>query len=185
MKIISKMGITVAIGVICLSACKDKTETQELGSFVDLAYFESLRVENYVSKTSKQADITVLANMLPETLDLNYGDISFDEKSGATILSDVKLTIMEGDIGINIETISLWDANEGGLSARLSGENLDEEFSLLSRIEANNMSVFGLEAAFKSMFDASNNLTEKILGCLLYTSPSPRDRQKSRMPSSA
>ena len=25
----------------------------------------------------------------------------------------------------------------------------------------------------------------KILGCLLYTSPSPRDRQKSRMPSSA
>ena len=28
-----------------------------------------------------------------------------------------------------------------------------------------------------------NNL--KHLGCLLYTSPSPRDRQKSRMPSSA
>ena len=25
----------------------------------------------------------------------------------------------------------------------------------------------------------------KRLGCLLYTSPSPRDRQKSRMPSSA
>ena len=36
-----------------------------------------------------------------------------------------------------------------------------------------------------------NELTEDILnfnnlnGCLLYTSPSPRDRQKSRMPSSA
>ena len=28
-------------------------------------------------------------------------------------------------------------------------------------------------------------LTPKILACLLYTSPSPRDRQKSRMPSSA
>ena len=26
---------------------------------------------------------------------------------------------------------------------------------------------------------------EKDIGCLLYTSPSPRDRQKSRMPSSA
>ena len=45
MKIISKMGFTLAIGVICLSACKDKTETQELGSFGDLAYFESLRTE--------------------------------------------------------------------------------------------------------------------------------------------
>ena len=29
-----------------------------------------------------------------------------------------------------------------------------------------------------------NNSVEKIT-CLLYTSPSPRDRQKSRMPSSA
>ena len=27
--------------------------------------------------------------------------------------------------------------------------------------------------------------TEAVSGCLLYTSPSPRDRQKSRMPSSA
>ena len=26
---------------------------------------------------------------------------------------------------------------------------------------------------------------DRVLGCLLYTSPSPRDRQKSRMPSSA
>ena len=29
------------------------------------------------------------------------------------------------------------------------------------------------------------NVLTKALGCLLYTSPSPRDRQKSRMPSSA
>ena len=27
--------------------------------------------------------------------------------------------------------------------------------------------------------------TKKAIACLLYTSPSPRDRQKSRMPSSA
>ena len=35
---------------------------------------------------------------------------------------------------------------------------------------------------------ASSDLPDdvrQILGCLLYTSPSPRDRQKSRMPSSA
>ena len=28
-------------------------------------------------------------------------------------------------------------------------------------------------------------LVEKVKGCLLYTSPSPRDRTRSRMPSSA
>ena len=31
----------------------------------------------------------------------------------------------------------------------------------------------------------SNGKSSLIGGCLLYTSPSPRDRQKSRMPSSA
>ena len=30
-----------------------------------------------------------------------------------------------------------------------------------------------------------NEITHLVISCLLYTSPSPRDRQKSRMPSSA
>ena len=32
---------------------------------------------------------------------------------------------------------------------------------------------------------AEQRATRRVKGCLLYTSPSPRDRQKSRMPSSA
>ena len=36
-----------------------------------------------------------------------------------------------------------------------------------------------------SLDDGLIPAVEKGLGCLLYTSPSPRDRQKSRMPSSA
>ena len=36
------------------------------------------------------------------------------------------------------------------------------------------------------LFDVSEGIAKgKALDCLLYTSPSPRDRQKSRMPSSA
>ena len=38
------------------------------------------------------------------------------------------------------------------------------------------------EAAFWQYFNA---LVKQVAPCLLYTSPSPRDRQKSRMPSSA
>ena len=33
--------------------------------------------------------------------------------------------------------------------------------------------------------NAQELFTQEYQGCLLYTSPSPRDRQKSRMPSSA
>ena len=38
----------------------------------------------------------------------------------------------------------------------------------------------------KILFDSYNQQKNVVAyGCLLYTSPSPRDRQKSRMPSSA
>ena len=40
------------------------------------------------------------------------------------------------------------------------------------------------EAAIKAIKDGYHGYTPSN-GCLLYTSPSPRDRQKSRMPSSA
>ena len=40
------------------------------------------------------------------------------------------------------------------------------------------------QSAFKAT-DQTTNTSSGTLSCLLYTSPSPRDRQKSRMPSSA
>ena len=57
------------------------------------------------------------------------------------------------------------------------------------------MSLFGYHPGDllerKSVVDQQNKILQQMLGelpdkvCLLYTSPSPRDRQKSRMPSSA
>ena len=40
-------------------------------------------------------------------------------------------------------------------------------------------------ALFKFSWPSEFLLLENLRDCLLYTSPSPRDRQKSRMPSSA
>ena len=40
-------------------------------------------------------------------------------------------------------------------------------------------------ANFASMLGFDNPQFTELMRCLLYTSPSPRDRQKSRMPSSA
>ena len=42
-----------------------------------------------------------------------------------------------------------------------------------------------LETAFGWLVDFFKDCVEYLSFCLLYTSPSPRDRQKSRMPSSA
>ena len=47
----------------------------------------------------------------------------------------------------------------------------------------------GLDVANDAMYNVYATMKKKKAGrpvlCLLYTSPSPRDRQKSRMPSSA
>ena len=50
-----------------------------------------------------------------------------------------------------------------------------------SRFEFNNTDNYNFE-----LFTEESTFTDDtICTCLLYTSPSPRDRQKSRMPSSA
>ena len=61
-------------------------------------------------------------------------------------------------------------------------------FGNLVNVEAENDSVgFGGQALVKVMFLALGGLYGGIgvLTCLLYTSPSPRDKRQSRMPSSA
>ena len=53
--------------------------------------------------------------------------------------------------------------------------------------EEKNLYRSAVEYSFDEVLDNGSYtfLFEQINGCLLYTSPSPRDRQKSRMPSSA
>ena len=42
-----------------------------------------------------------------------------------------------------------------------------------------------IDTAFDTDVSMDSTLAFELFSCLLYTSPSPRDRQKSRMPSSA
>ena len=61
--------------------------------------------------------------------------------------------------------------NEKGLHARASAKFVDmvEQFDASATIEKDGVDACG----------------DSIMGCLLYTSPSPRDLSTSRMPSSA
>ena len=52
-------------------------------------------------------------------------------------------------------------------------------------LNANEASQNVNETVKQEIIDAISNLSLNRYPCLLYTSPSPRDRQKSRMPSSA
>ena len=64
--------------------------------------------------------------------------------------------------------------------------NTDQIEALLGENDLETLSVEGLdECVFTSVDDPAQQIEIRIETCLLYTSPSPRDRQKSRMPSSA
>ena len=43
----------------------------------------------------------------------------------------------------------------------------------------------GIQQSFYRCTNCGDDIEQKVNGCLLYTSPSPRDRTRSRMPSSA
>ena len=49
----------------------------------------------------------------------------------------------------------------------------------------NEVATLAREQGCLIMLETTNGLNENLMVCLLYTSPSPRDRTRSRMPSSA
>ena len=72
--------------------------------------------------------------------------------------------------------------SERMLAALARGVKGNQWFSLIDKVYADGT----LELAWaKVRTNAGGSGVDRITVCLLYTSPSPRDRQKSRMPSSA
>ena len=75
--------------------------------------------------------------------------------------------------------------------ARVNDDGASEEESAeMNTIGSGDRSIGVPERSTRDMFDYRNEAIDRSrssrsVGCLLYTSPSPRDRQKSRMPSSA
>ena len=66
----------------------------------------------------------------------------------------------------------------------VSGNNNDFTVNNLTAIDQSTDTCTNNFATINSLF-RSRFENDGVLSCLLYTSPSPRDRQKSRMPSSA
>ena len=88
----------------------------------------------------------------------------------------IHLAIVVGEYGGTSGIIALEDVIEeivGDISDEFDDDNLS-----FSKLDNNNY-IFEGKTPMKDFYKVLN------IDCLLYTSPSPRDRQKSRMPSSA
>ena len=119
-----------------------------------------------------------LATLIDTDLGAIDGDERWDRPVGPFQLLPISWTLYGGDA--NLDGVSdpqnLWDASAAAaefLCAMGAGPS-GNDFTAVRRYT-------GSERLSQRVLSRY----EQILACLLYTSPSPRDRQKSRMPSSA
>ena len=95
--------------------------------------------------------------------------------------------VFENNLNEIIERKKSWQSHgEGfGIDGTVLGEMLHHSQWAAEKVK----SFYGRDDPLKRAIDTINSevrpIREGNKGCLLYTSPSPRDRQKSRMPSSA
>ena len=109
-------------------------------------------------------------------------DVAFIQKG---LTKKVKKKIISA-LDVTLVELSIADANIVGslLTINSNGAIVTDLIDAvdIKIIEDQGLDVFVIEDKINA---AGNDILINDNGCLLYTSPSPRDRQKSRMPSSA
>src|SRR5262249_26229509 len=110
------------------------------------------------------ADIAAVRDALPKAMSLTWATLDFDAASGATVLKDVKLTPTDApQIGLAISELRMWDFNTDLAKARVAGQRLTESGDLARRIDAKNLSIFGLETLMGPAMDAYTGVVEKAV----------------------
>jgi len=123
-----------------------------------------LKAEPFKLEAKGAADVAAVRDALPKAVSLTWGALNFDAASGATVLTDVKLTPADmPNIGIGIAELRLWNFNADFAKARLSGQRLLETENLARRIEAKTISVFGIETLIGPAMDAYTGAVENAI----------------------
>ena len=115
--------------------------------------------------------LNALFGMSYDTYDREYEEIFSIEDSQRAFEEEVLITGF-GSAPVKTEGQGVsFDTASEGFTARYTHDTIALAFSLTD------------EAVEDNLYDSLGR--RYVKACLLYTSPSPRDRQKSRMPSSA
>ncbi len=88
-----------------------------------------------------------------------------------------------------VEQLKVWGSRIGApvCATKIGGDAAGLAYEALARAKEEGTDVLMIDTAgrLQNKADLMAELEKVIRVCLLYTSPSPRDRQKSRMPPSA
>ena len=128
------------------------------------AHFEKLRKEHLVLEGQSQLDLEPLIAAMPDIVVVTHGAVSFDSDLGATLIENLKIAHSEyPDTGIQMKLVKLWGIDTKFIQKRKAGSNLNDEAVIARRIEAENVSLFGLENLVNPMLGTVNkSMTEGI-----------------------
>jgi hypothetical protein len=166
MRILTTLAVATALAV---SACGQngsgalapvKTSEAELGKLA-----QTLRTEAYKEKAGAPVDVAGLIAALPKVVKVTYASAGPDAASGATVLKSVKITPADNEaVGVAINELKLWGFDSELAKARLAGQRLTETKKLANRIEADAISIFGLESVISQALPAETKVIEGVAG---------------------
>jgi hypothetical protein len=116
------------------------------------AHVTKLAGETFKGTATAAADIESLRSALPAEVAVSWGGLTFDAATGSTLLTAVKVTPKDNtEVGVSIDELRLYDLDVELLKARLTGQRLTESGPLARRIDAKNVSAFGLASLMNGM----------------------------------
>jgi len=159
------LWLSGAVAALVLSACTGGDDTPEnpdspvveQNASTDALYgsFLSVANEDLVVTDASEADLSALVAALPDYVSLTWDNQSFDAASGATVFQGLSIGYGgEPAFGLNFEQAEVWGLETDLLTARMAGERLAESGPLFSRLEATNVSYFGIVQAVNLVFDS-------------------------------
>jgi hypothetical protein len=159
------IGVAALAFSATLSACSSEKSAALAPVKTDPAAVEKLVAElttkPFKGKATAAADVAAVRDALPKEVALTWGGLNFDQASGATVLTAVKLTPAEmPTVGLSIDEVRLWDFDADFAKARLTGQRLAETATLARRLELKGAKVFGIETLMAPAVDAATQAVE-------------------------
>lgn len=137
------------------------------------AHITKLAGETFTGTSTEAADFEAVRALLPPEVAMTWGNLSFDEATKSTLITDLRLTPADmPTVGLQISELRLWDFDAKLLQDRIAGQRLDETASLVRRIDAKNVALFGVADAIMAGMGGSGGMMPDDMDDMM---PAPED----------
>ena len=172
--------VALALGTSALAGCSQGGSGAIAAVDIDPKAIEAqvakLATETLKGTTTEAANLEAVKALLPAEIAMTWGNLTFDGATNSTLITDLKLTPKDTPtVGLQIAELRLWDFDAKLLEDRVSGKRLTETAKLARRIDAKNISVFGLVDAINASTGAATPAPADIATPLKFQPADPTD----------